>query len=442
MSASTVEELIEHKKWEPLRKLLATYPAPEIAEVLANVSTLTCALLFHFLPRTQQADVFSYLESEIQKSLLTELTDQEAQQVLSRLSPDDRTALLEVLPEENTARFLNLLNPQNLEEAQQLLQYPEESVGRLMTPDYVAVSPTWTVARSLEHIREVGKDIETSNMIYVTDIQGKLIDALELQRFVMAAPSEKVDRLLDESFIDLSATDDREKAVYKMQKYALFVLPVVDSSGVLLGIVTADDVFDVAEEEATEDIQKGAAITPLKTSYRESSIWSLYRKRLPWLGGLIIVNLAAAGVIAAYEETLASALILAFFIPILLGSGGNTGAQAATLMVRALATNDVKETQWLHAIVKEIGIGCILGVTMGLGIAILGVIRGDFIIGLAVGLAMTAIVLVSNLIGASLPVLLTKLGFDPATASSPMVTSTVDVTSLVIYFSIANLALS
>ena len=213
---------------------------------------------------------------------------------------------------------------------------------------------------------------------------------------------------------------------------------MVDASEVILGIVTADDVFDVTVEEATEDIQMGAAVEPLKMSYREASAWGLYQKRIPWLVGLVVINFGASGMVAFYEEMLASALALAFFIPLLMASGGNTGAQAATLMVRALAIEDVKGAQWIRALGKEVAVGSLLSLTMGIGVGVIGIVSSDWSIGLTVGLAMTAIVLVSNLIGVLCPVALNFVRVDPAVASSPMVTSIVDITSLLLYFAIAS----
>lgn len=441
MLNSTLKELVEQQEWARLEALLSTMPSPEAADVLSSLSTTDRARLFHMMPRSQSVDVFSYLNSDVQQSLLADLTDDEARELLAKLRPDDRTLLLEGLPPQTVPRLLSLLSPHDLQEARQLLGYPEESIGRLMTPDYVAVLPEWTIEHSLSHIRTRGTGSETISVIYVTDEHWKLLDALELERFVLANPSDTVAHIMDHSYIALSAHEDREEAVRTMQKYDLFALPVVDDHGTLLGVVTADDVLDVAEEEATEDIQKGAAVEPLKIGYRESGIWALYQKRIPWLGVLMLVNLAASGVIVWFEEVLASTLALAFFIPLLMGSGGNTGAQAATLMVRALATKDVKASQWLNAVAKEIIVGGTLGVTMGIVVGLIGYWRGEFAIGLAVGSAMAAIVLVSNLLGVLFPVILTKLHVDPAVASSPMVTSTADVTSLMLYFSIATFIL-
>ena len=434
MANSTLETLVEQKEWKTLQTLLSTMLPPEAADVLMHLARADRVLVFHMMPRSQSVEIFSHLKPDIQESLLTELTDEEAQQLLAVLRPDDRTGLLEGLPRQALHRLLNLLSPDDRQKARQLLGYPEESVGRLMSPDYVAVLPEWTIEQALRHIRTRGKDSETISVIYVTDESWKLLDALDLELFVLANPSDRVEHIMDHSFTALYAHDDRENAVRTMQKFDLLALPVINNYGILLGLVTADDVLDVAEEEATEDFQKGAAVEPLRSSYRESSIRSLFQKRIPWLGTLLLVNLVASGVIVMFEDTLSSVIALAFFIPLLMGSGGNTGAQSATLMVRALATGDVKVSEWLRVVSKEIGVGCTLGLTMGIVVGLIGVWRGDYVIGLVVGFAMTAIVLVSNLLGVLFPVMLTKLHVDPAVASSPMVTSTADVTSLILYF--------
>jgi magnesium transporter len=302
----------------------------------------------------------------------------------------------------------------------------------------VAVRPDWTIERALEHIRTKGRDSETVNVVYVTDETWKLLDALELRRFILARPADKVRQMMDYSFISMPAYEDREKAVQLIQRYDLYALPVVDSGGVLLGIITVDDVLDVAQEEATEDIQKGAAISPLATSYRESGIWPLYRKRIGWLAALVLVSLVSSGVIALFEETLESAIALAFFIPFLIGTGGNAGAQSATLMVRALATGDIRPGYWVKALAKELAVGGALGITMGLGGWMLGLFRGGSQVALVVALAMVLIVVMANILGALLPFLLTRLRLDPAVASSPLIASVTDGIGLIIYFSIAS----
>ena len=438
INSAEMRELIQQKKWGQLRVRLLEMAAPDIAELVTGLAKQERVLLFRALPRQLSSEVFSYLEISNKDSMLMDLTDEETRQLMANLSPDDRTELLEELPGQVTQRLLNLLNPEDLKEARQLLGYPEESVGRLMTPEYVAVRSDWTISLSLQHIRDKGKDSETINVIYVIDEAWKLVDALELRRFILAKPEEPVARIMDHSFISISAFEDREKAVQMIQRYDVDALPVVDSDGVLLGIVTVDDVLDVAQEEATEDIHLGAAISPLKTSYRESGIWLLYRKRIGWLLTLVVVSLISSGVIVYFEQTLASAITLAFFIPLLIATGGNAGAQSATLMVRALATGDISTGYWLNAMAKELAMGATLGLTMGLGGWALGLFRGGFDVGLVVGLSMILIVIVASILGAALPFLLTRFRIDPAVASSPLITTVVDGAGLLIYFTIAN----
>ncbi len=275
-------------------------------------------------------------------------------------------------------------------------------------------------------------------MIYVTDHSWRLLDSLELRRFILADPGITVKDIMDYRFTAISPFADREEAVRLIQMYDLVAIPVIDSAGVLLGIVTVDDILDIAEEEVTEDFQKTAAVGPLKTSYAYASFWTLYSKRILWLMILILVNLVSSSIIANFEATLASTIALAFFIPLLIDSGGNAGAQSATLMVRAIATGDVKMTRWMATFLKEILVGISLGITMGLASSLLGLFRGGLEIGLVVGISMTAIVLVANLIGAMVPFVLTWFKLDPAVASSPLITTIVDAVGLLIYFTIAN----
>lgn len=431
-----VHALLARRDWTALRLRLAEVPAPELTDLLFEFAKTDRVLLFRALPRPLAADVFSYLSTDEQNTLLTELTDEETRHLLANMRPDDRTHLLEELPGQATQKLLNMLRPADLAEARTLLGYPEESIGRLMTPDYVAVRPEWTVAQALEHIRSKARRSETINTIYVIDEQWHLQDSIEVRRFILAEPEQFVAEIMDFTFVSASAFDDREEAVRLIQRYDLTALPVVGSDGVLLGILTIDDVLDVAQQEATEDFHKGAAIAPVR-SYREADIWTLYRRRIIWLIALVFVNLISASVIAAYAEVLTATLALAFFIPLLIGSGGNTGAQSATLMVRALATGDVQLAQWLRTLGKELGVGITLGVTMGLVSYALGFFLGAPAVGIVVGLSMVAIVLFSNLIGILLPFVLTRLNIDPAVASSPLITTIVDASGLIIYFSIA-----
>lgn len=432
-----IKELIEARNWKGLRACLSDWDAPEIAELLLDEDKPDRVFIFRALPRPLSAEVFSYLEPEHQDEFLRDLTDQETRHLLAILPPDDRTALLEELPGQVTRRLMNLLDPVDLKEARQLLGYPEESVGRLMTPDYVSIRPDWNISRVLEHARKMGKDSETINMIYVTKDKGQLLDEIKLRRLILADPEETVESLMNYSVASLSAFDDREEAVRVMQQYDLVALPVVDSDGVLIGIVTVDDVLDVAEEEATEDMQKGASVAPLRMSYHRANIWTLYIKRVGWLVALVFVNLISSGIIASYEKVISSAIALSMFIPLLIGSGGNTGSQSATLMIRALVTDDVRLDQWASTLFKELLVGTLLGVSLGLLSWALGVYRVGYQIGLIVGLTMLAIIVVSNIVGMLLPFILGKFKMDPAIASSPLIATLSDATGLFIYFNIA-----
>ncbi|MDM7911939.1 MAG: magnesium transporter [Methanotrichaceae archaeon] len=437
-----VEELIDKRDWPALRQVLTAQPPPEVADLLLELEKAKKAFVFRAMPRQFSANVFSYLEPKEKDALLQELTNEETRQLLENMRPDDRTELLEEMPGQVTQRLLNVLSPSDRKEVCWLLGYPEESVGRLMTPDYVAVRPSWTVSHAMEHVRTRGKDSETINVVYVTDPSWKLIGILGLRQLILANPSQTVEEIMNPKAISLSAFEDREEAVRDMQRYDIPILPVVDSDGILLGIVTADDVLDVVEEETTEDFQKVAAVEPLDTSYGDARPLDLFKKRIVWLLALIAVSLASSGIIAAFEDTLASAIALAFFIPLLIGSGGNTGSQSATLMIRSLATGDVVLSQWGRAIAKELLVGILLGVTMGAASWLLGLFRGGFEIGLVVGLTMALIVLLTDIVGAALPYMLTRLGLDPAVASSPLIASMADAMGLLIYFTIARIILN
>ncbi len=431
-----IAELIHARDWAMLRRALADVPAPEIADRLTELDKPDRVLLFRALARPQAAAAFAHLEPQWRRTLLEDLTDDETRELLAGLPPDDRTQLLEELPGQVTQRLLNLLSPEDLKEARWLLGYPAESVGRLMTPDYVAVRPEWTIEQALAHIRAKGKDSETINVVYVVDQEWRLLDDIELRRLILAAPGTRVEEIMDHAFVTVPAHADREEAVLLMLRYDLIALPVVDSDGVLLGIVTVDDILDVAEEEATEDFHRVGSVAPLRTSLKEATVGYLYRRRILWLLALVVVNIFSGAGIAAFSDTIAASVALVFFLPLLIGSGGNAGAQSATLMVRALATGDVGMRDWLRMLGKELAVSGALGITMAVAASLIGIVRAPEVT-LVVASTMFVIVIVGSLMGMSMPFLLTRLGFDPATASAPLITSLADIVGVIIYFSIA-----
>lgn len=436
-----IERLISQHDWPGVAELLRDWQHPESAELLWHLEKGDRVLLFRSFTRRRAANVFAHLDYDDQDEFLKELSAEDTRNLLANLKPDDRTSFFEELPAEVTQRLFKLLSPEDLAEARELLGYPEESVGRLMTPDYVEVRPNMTVAEALAHIRKTGRDSETFNQIYVTDENGNLLDGLRVRRLIMADPSVAIESIMDRKFVALSAFDDREIAVQIIQRYDLYALPVVDSDGVLLGIVTMDDVLDVAEAEATEDFHKSAGVMPLESPYSQATAAFLYRKRVGWLTILIGVNLISAKIIDRYEAYLNEYFVLFFFAPLLIASGGNTGAQSATLMVRGLATGDLDINRWGKSFGKEIVVGLMLGLTTGFLTFLLGIYRGGISIGLVVGFSMIAIVMAANLIGVVLPFALTKAKLDPAVASSPLITSLMDAIGLLIYFGIASLFL-
>lgn len=436
-SAEELERLVEEREITTLRNLLVAQPVPEIVSEIVELEPAARALVFRLLPHAAAVEVFSNLEVDEQDELLQHLSDQETRKLLASLSPDDRTLLFEEMPGEVTQKLFKLLSPEDLAETRALLGYPEESVGRLMTPDYVAIRPSWTIERAIEEIRKEGKDSETVNRVYVVDRQGKLLDSIRLRHLILAEPTDKVKDIMTFDAVSLLAFDDREEAVRQMRDYDVFVLPVVDSDNVLLGIVTFDDVLDVAEEEATEDIHKSSGMKALRKSYRNASPWMLFSGRVGWLAVLVVAHLFSSGALAANEAKLQASVALAFFVPLLIGTGGNSGSQAATMMVRALVTDDIGLSHWWQAMMKELVVGAMLGVGLAVIAAVLGYYRGGYDIALVVGLSMVAIVLIANLVGVLLPFVLTKLNIDPTVASSPLIATICDVMGLMVYFGIA-----
>lgn len=430
-------ELVEDRDWMGIREALSPWPPPEIADLLTDLDKKSRVLLFRALAKKPSAVVFSYLSTEDQNALLKELTDEETRNLMELMSPDDRTHLLEELPGTVTQRLINNLPPEELQEARALLGYPEESVGRLMTPDYLSIRPEWTVKESLNHVRAHGKDMETLNAIYITNTEEVLLGRVLLRQLVLAEPEQLVSDLMNTAPASLRATDDREVAVAAFDRYDVFVLPVVDEDHVLLGIVTVDDILDVAKSETTEDFHKTASIGPISISLRDAPATLLYRRRIIWLMALIVVNIFAGAGIAYFEETIAATVALVFFLPLLIDSAGNAGSQAATLIVRALATGDVQIRDWLFMLGKELGVSVLLGATMALGVSVLGVVRGGMDVAVVVSMTMVLVVIVGSLIGLSMPFLLSKLKLDPATASAPLITSIADISGVMIYFSLA-----
>jgi magnesium transporter len=442
-----LDELIRNKAWITIKEVLDEVPAVDIAEILEELDPEVAVVIFRLLKKAKAADVFSYLSSAKGVELLEIFSRQQLSDVMNNLEPDERVALMEELPGDLTQRVLNSMDSENIAQVRRLLGYPAESVGRLMTTNYVRIKKDWTVSKSFEHIRKYGRNAETLNVIYVVDENEVLIDDLRLNQLILAEPDTDIIDIMDSTFEALSAFDDQEEAVRMLSKYDRVALPVVDSDGVLVGIVTVDDVLDVAEEETTEDMQLMAGMSALDKNYSETSMSEMVKKRIGWLILLFLGQMLTVTAMAGYEDTLAAAAVLALFIPMIISSGGNSGSQAATLIIRAISTDDIRLTDWLRVFKKEIMSGFLLGLILGiLGTIVIGfwmMLRGETfslevgLQALTVGSSLVGVVLFGNMSGSMLPFIMSKLGFDPAVTSAPFVATLVDVTGIIIYFSIA-----
>jgi magnesium transporter len=444
--APEIGELLAQRQFDQLRSALLEFEPADIAELVDTLEHDQAALVFRLLPRDLATEVFSYLDSEQQQNLIAHLGTERVAALINELDPDDRTALLEEMPAEVAQRLIALLTPAERSVTQAILGYPEESVGRLMTPDYVRVKAEWTIARAMDHIRKYGRDAETVNVIYVVDDQRRLADDLRIRQFLLADPQQTVESIMDRKVRALAATDDREEAVRQMQHYDRVALPVIDSRGILVGIVTADDVADVAEEEATEDIQKMGGMEALDVPYLETGFAPLLRKRGGWLSVLFVGEMLTATAMAYFEHEIAKAVVLALFIPLIISSGGNAGSQACSLIIRAMALGEISLRQWLRVLLRELVTGLVLGALLG-AIALMRVVfwpareslYGEHyvLIALTVALSVVGVVTFGTIAGSMLPFVLRRLGFDPAAASAPLVATLVDVTGVVVYFVVA-----
>ena len=446
--------MIASRNFGALRELFSDWPPADVAEVIRDFPEEQQVIVFRILPHDLAADVFEYLDVEEQQSLLRGMAHEQVVGILNEMSPDDRTALLEELPSAAARQLIRLLTPEERRVAQVLLGYPEGSVGRLMTPNFVAVHADWTIKDVLDYVRENGEDSETLNVIYVVDDRGKLIDDLRIREILVQPLEAKVSDVADEQFVSLSVGDPEQDAVNVFRKYDRSALPVTDTNGVLVGIVTIDDMLDVAEEEATEDIQKFGGMEALEEPYMRMPLWRLVKKRAGWLVILFLGEMLTATAMASYQDEMAKAIVLALFLPLIISSGGNSGSQASTLIIRAMALGEVTLRDWWRVMSRELqaglSLGAILGAIGALRVALWSSIGhryfhrdlyGDSahwpLVAMTVGFALVGVVLWGSIAGSMLPFLLRRVGADPATSSAPFVATLVDVTGLIIYFSIA-----
>ncbi len=437
--------IIQNEDLLSIREFLNDQNISDVAELINDMPEYQGRIISN-MSIHRAASVFKILDLGTQKDIIQELPPFKTAELLNELPADDRTSFLEELPSEVVKELIRLLDPEERKITLSLLGYPEGSVGRLMTPDYISVQVDWTIAEVLEHIREVGKESETIDVIYIVNEKGEFVDDVRIREIILARPDEVIGDIIDNRSITLNVQDDQEVAnqIFKMNNRV--ALPVVDDKNILLGIVTIDDVLWVANEEFSEDMQKIGGTEALDEPYLEMPILKLFKKRVIWLIVLFLGEMLTATAMGYFEDEIAKAVVLALFVPLIISSGGNSGSQASTLIIQAMAVGEITLSDWWRVLRREIISGLLLGTVLGL----IGCFRvviwnsifhtyGDhtMLIGLTVGLSLIGVVLWGTITGSMLPIILKKLGADPATSSAPFVATLVDVTGLVIYFSLA-----
>lgn len=445
-----IRELIRDGLYTELREALHLLPPADVAEILQELPAQESAVGFRFMHRDDAAAAFAYLSPEKQEELIGGLGAEASVKMVEAMHPDDRVRLLDELPEAVAQRLIGSLTAETRRETQAILGYPPRSVGRLMTPDYVRIKADETIGQALDHIRRHGRDAETINVVYVIDDGGRLVDDVRLRQILLANPDDTVETIMNRQFVSLKADQPQDDAVQMLQRYDRVALPVVDSRGVLLGIVTHDDVADVAQQQATEEMQRIGGVQALEEPFMATSVLSLVKKRLPWLALLFMSELLTSNAIAFFEDEIKRAAILAAFVPAIISSGGNSGSQSSTLVIRALGLKELELGDWFRVLRREIAVAGILGIVIGC----IGIFRinlfgwmgwfkdGDVlahyqILGVTIAVALFGIVLWGSIMGAMLPFILKRCRLDPATSSTPFVATLVDVTGILIYFSCA-----
>lgn len=424
----------------------------DIAETLSDLHADERLLAFLKVPKEYKAEVFSHLDPDFQEETIRSIGSDEVSEILNAMTPDDRTALFEDFPDELIKYSINHLNPQERRIALKLLGYKPDSIARLMTPYYIQIRKEWTVKRCLEQIKKVGKKVETMNHLYVVDEKNRLIDDLTIGSLLLEEEETLVSEITDNHFVAITTTTSKEDAVSYFEKYDRTAIPIITEGGVLVGIVTIDDILDQIEQQNTEDIQKFGGLEALDLPYTQTSWTEMIKKRATWLIILFVSEMLTASAMGYYDKEIEKAVVLALFVPLIISSGGNSGSQAATLIIRAMALQEINIKDWWYVMKKELISGMCLGAILG----IIGFIRiflwqeaGLFDYGvhwlyvaLSVSLSLVAIVLWGTLSGSMIPFILKKFNLDPATSSAPFVATLVDVTGLIIYFTVAGLLLT
>lgn len=432
-------ELVKTKQYTVLRQELSELNNADIAAFLQELEEEDMLKIFRILPKSLAADVFSYLPIEEEQVIITSLSDREAANIVNNLMADDATDLLEEMPANIVKKILANANSETRRDINHLLRYPEDSAGSIMTVEYVDLKENITVADAINRIRNVGLDSETINICYVLDNKRKLVGTVALRYLLLSDPEEVIGDIMHENVISLHTLMDQEEVARQFQKYDFTAMPVVDNENRLVGIITVDDVVDIMQEEATEDMEKMAAIVPSDKSYMKTGIFETYGKRIPWLLLLMVSATFTGGIITSFEDALSACAILTAYIPMLMDTGGNAGGQASVTIIRGLSLNEIEFRDIFRVLWKESRVAVLCGLTLAVAnfAKLMLFDRVSVSVALVVCLTMTVAVFVAKLVGCIFPMIAKKIGFDPAVMASPFITTIVDAISLLIYFQIA-----
>ena len=439
LTIETLTELLHSKEYSVLRTTLAEMNEADIAAVLDEMENEDSLKMFRILPKGMAADVFAYLDLEDQQYIIQSLSEKEAGNIIDNLMADDATDLLEEMPANVVKKLLQNTSPETRAEVNHLLRYPEDSAGSIMTVEYVDLKENMTVADALTRIRRIGLDSETINICYVLDDKRILKGTVALRYLLIKNPDEVIGEIMNENVISINTLMDQEEAALLFQKYGFTAMPVVDNENRLVGIITVDDVIDILQEEATEDIEKMAAMLPSDKPYFRTGIFETYKKRMPWLLFLMISATFTGAIITSFQAALASYVILTAYIPMLMDTGGNAGSQASVSIIRGISLGEVEFSELFTAMWKEIRVAVLCGGTLALAnfVKLLLIDHLSISVAAVVCLTLFLVVIVAKFIGCTLPLLADKLGFDPAVMASPLITTIVDAVSLFVYFTLA-----
>lgn len=439
----TIQELLQTQQYTKLRQLLIDLNDADIAACMEELPVQSMVKAFRILPKDLAADIFSYLEVDLQQTIITSMTDREAAGLIDNLMADDAVDLLEEMPANVVKRLLESASPETRRDINHLLRYPEDSAGSIMTVEYVDLKESLTVEEAIARIRKVGLDSETINICYVLDAQRRLLGTVALRYLLLSEPQETIGEIMHENVVSVRTQTDQEEVARQFQKYGFTAMPVVDNENRLVGIITVDDIVDVIEEEATEDMEKMAALVPSDKPYMRTSVWETFKKRIPWLLLLMVSATFTGSIITHFEDALSVYVALTAFIPMLMDTGGNAGGQTSVTIIRGLSLGEIEYRDVPRIMWKEFRTALLCGGMLAVAnfAKLMLFDRVGLAVSLVVCLTLVAAVVMAMLVGCLLPMAAKRIGFDPAVMASPFITTIVDALSLLVYFRIATLML-